>query len=192
MRAATRGSGSTSKPEAQTRGLHSPNWTPIDVQSLRGQYTKSFIHLRTFMFNKFKQSLAAREVFELVQADLKKVEHEIGIESIASVEALTTINQYLQSGGGKRLRPTLLLHGLEILEWVQVFLASRRGLRGALDICRGQSNIAAIHFPSGSGCSPNRDNWAEKKYLSGLSIPCFPRRLSYEIRCSNQVSRRTP
>jgi octaprenyl-diphosphate synthase len=61
------------------------------------------------MFNKFKQSLAAREVFELVQADLKKVEHEIGIESIASVEALTTINQYLQSGGGKRLRPTLLL-----------------------------------------------------------------------------------
>jgi len=61
------------------------------------------------MFNKFKQSMAAREVFELVQEDLKQVEHEIGIESVASVEALTTINQYLQAGGGKRLRPALLL-----------------------------------------------------------------------------------
>ena len=37
------------------------------------------------------------------------VEREIGVESVASVEAITTINQYLQAGGGKRLRPVLLL-----------------------------------------------------------------------------------
>ena len=61
------------------------------------------------MFNKIRQSLSAREAFDLVHADLQEVEREIGVESIASVEAITTINQYLQAGGGKRLRPALLL-----------------------------------------------------------------------------------
>jgi octaprenyl-diphosphate synthase len=61
------------------------------------------------MFNKIRQSLSAREAFDLVHSDLQEVEREIGVESIASVEAITTINQYLQAGGGKRLRPALLL-----------------------------------------------------------------------------------
>src|SRR6185369_14015913 len=41
--------------------------------------------------------------------DLEKVEREISLESIASVEAVTSIGQYLQAGGGKRLRPILVL-----------------------------------------------------------------------------------
>jgi octaprenyl-diphosphate synthase len=61
------------------------------------------------MFNKIRQSVTAREAFNLVAEDLREVEREIGIESIASVDAVTTINQYLQAGGGKRLRPALLL-----------------------------------------------------------------------------------
>jgi octaprenyl-diphosphate synthase len=61
------------------------------------------------MFSKIRQSIAAREIFELVQPDLALVEQEIGFESVASVEAITTINQYLHAGGGKRLRPALLL-----------------------------------------------------------------------------------
>jgi octaprenyl-diphosphate synthase len=61
------------------------------------------------MFSKIRQSLTAREAFSLVQSDLQEVEREIGVESVASVEAITTINQYLQAGGGKRLRPALLL-----------------------------------------------------------------------------------
>ena len=61
------------------------------------------------MFSKIRQSLSAREAFALVQSDLQEVEREIGVESVASVEAITTINQYLQAGGGKRLRPALLL-----------------------------------------------------------------------------------
>ena len=36
----------------------------------------------------------------------------------------------------------------EILEWIQVFLASRRALRGAVDMCRGQSSTASWHLPS--------------------------------------------
>ena len=61
------------------------------------------------MFSKIRQSRNVREAFELVQPDLDEVERIIGVESIASVEAITTINQYLQAGGGKRLRPALLL-----------------------------------------------------------------------------------
>jgi octaprenyl-diphosphate synthase len=61
------------------------------------------------MFSRVRRSLSALEAFELVQADLKEVEREISVESVASVHAITTINQYLQAGGGKRLRPALLL-----------------------------------------------------------------------------------
>ena len=60
-------------------------------------------------FGKIGQKLTAIEIFDLVRADLDQVEREIGLESIASVEALTSIGQYLQSGGGKRLRPILVL-----------------------------------------------------------------------------------
>ncbi|MCS6951894.1 MAG: polyprenyl synthetase family protein [Bryobacterales bacterium] len=55
------------------------------------------------------ESLRARELFELVHEDLQRVEAEIGLESVASVKAITTISRYLHSSGGKRLRPTLLL-----------------------------------------------------------------------------------
>jgi octaprenyl-diphosphate synthase len=61
------------------------------------------------MFSKTGQSLTAREILDLVRDDLAKVEREISLESVASVDAVTTISQYLQAGGGKRLRPMLVL-----------------------------------------------------------------------------------
>jgi octaprenyl-diphosphate synthase len=58
---------------------------------------------------KLGQTLSAREIFELVKSDLERVEREISLESVASVDAVTTISRYLQDGGGKRLRPILVL-----------------------------------------------------------------------------------
>jgi len=55
------------------------------------------------------RSLTALEIFDLVRTELDQVEREIGLESIASIDAITYIGQYLQSGGGKRLRPILVL-----------------------------------------------------------------------------------
>src|ERR1700729_3893912 len=55
------------------------------------------------------QTLTAREIFELVKKDLERVERELSLESVASVDAVTTISRYLQDGGGKRLRPILVL-----------------------------------------------------------------------------------
>lgn len=58
---------------------------------------------------KLGQSLTAVEILELVEKDLERVEREINLESVASVDAVTTISRYLQAGGGKRLRPILVL-----------------------------------------------------------------------------------
>ena len=59
--------------------------------------------------SKLGQTLSAREILELVKDDLERVEREISLESVASVDAVTTIGRYLQAGGGKRLRPILVL-----------------------------------------------------------------------------------
>src|SRR5580704_114114 len=59
--------------------------------------------------SKIGHALSAREMLDLVKDDLERVEREISLESVSSVDAVTTINQYLQAGGGKRLRPMLVL-----------------------------------------------------------------------------------
>jgi octaprenyl-diphosphate synthase len=53
--------------------------------------------------------VSAHEIFDLVRADLAHVEKAIDVESIGSVDTVTTIGRYLQQSGGKRLRPALLL-----------------------------------------------------------------------------------
>jgi octaprenyl-diphosphate synthase len=59
--------------------------------------------------SKLGQTLTALEILDLVKNDLERVEREISLESVASVEAVTAISRYLQLGGGKRLRPILVL-----------------------------------------------------------------------------------
>ncbi|HYO82230.1 MAG TPA: polyprenyl synthetase family protein [Bryobacteraceae bacterium] len=59
--------------------------------------------------SKSGESTAAREILDLVQEDLRRVEREIEVETLASANAVTTISRYLSGNGGKRLRPTLLL-----------------------------------------------------------------------------------
>ncbi|HTA45859.1 MAG TPA: polyprenyl synthetase family protein [Bryobacteraceae bacterium] len=56
-----------------------------------------------------KHALSAHDIFDLVRSDLELVEKAINVESLASVETVTTIGRYLQQSGGKRLRPALLL-----------------------------------------------------------------------------------
>ena len=58
---------------------------------------------------KLGQAVTAREIFDLVHEELLRVEEKLTSEFVASVDAVTAIGQYLQSSGGKRLRPALLL-----------------------------------------------------------------------------------
>ncbi len=55
------------------------------------------------------KNFTGKEVFDLVRSDLLKVEEEFCQQSVSSVRPITEIGQYLQMGGGKRLRPTLVL-----------------------------------------------------------------------------------
>jgi octaprenyl-diphosphate synthase len=54
-------------------------------------------------------ALTAREITDLVSGDLQKMEAELRLESVGSVEAVSRIAQHLEGNGGKRLRPILLL-----------------------------------------------------------------------------------
>jgi len=49
------------------------------------------------------------EVFDLVRDDLARVEEELGRHSDSAIEPVARVARYLQSGGGKRLRPALHL-----------------------------------------------------------------------------------
>jgi len=51
----------------------------------------------------------AKEVFDLLRDDLAAIEQEFLKQSNSQVEVITDIAQYLVSGGGKRIRPLLLL-----------------------------------------------------------------------------------
>lgn len=51
----------------------------------------------------------AKEVFELLGDDLEAIEREFGRDTVSSVRAITEIGEYLRGGGGKRIRPVLLL-----------------------------------------------------------------------------------
>jgi octaprenyl-diphosphate synthase len=51
----------------------------------------------------------AKEVFELLREDLAAIEREFGRDTVSTVRAITEIGEYLRAGGGKRIRPVLLL-----------------------------------------------------------------------------------
>ncbi|MGH9448618.1 MAG: polyprenyl synthetase family protein [Terriglobia bacterium] len=63
------------------------------------------------------ESETGREIFDLVKADLAKVEDELRRQSVSSVRPITEIGQYLQLSGGKRLRPALVLISAKVCDY---------------------------------------------------------------------------
>ncbi len=51
----------------------------------------------------------ARGIFDLIREDLALVEQEIAAQNSAAIQPVAEISKYLREGGGKRLRPALLL-----------------------------------------------------------------------------------
>jgi octaprenyl-diphosphate synthase len=54
-------------------------------------------------------TINGKEIFELLHDDLQAIEREFGRDTVSNVPAITEIGEYLRAGGGKRLRPALLL-----------------------------------------------------------------------------------
>ncbi|MGA3125738.1 MAG: polyprenyl synthetase family protein [Candidatus Korobacteraceae bacterium] len=56
-------------------------------------------------------------IFDLLRDDLAAIEREFGGYSVSKVQAITEIGEYLRRGGGKRLRPALLLLSAKMLDY---------------------------------------------------------------------------
>jgi len=54
-------------------------------------------------------AINGKEIFELLRDDLAAIEREFGRDTASRVEVITEIGEYLRGGGGKRIRPMLLL-----------------------------------------------------------------------------------
>ena len=59
----------------------------------------------------------AKEIFDLLHDDLAAIEREFGRDTVSNVGAITEIGEYLRAGGGKRLRPALLLLSCKLLNY---------------------------------------------------------------------------
>jgi len=59
----------------------------------------------------------AKEVFDLLHDDLAAIEREFGRDTVSGVRAITEIGEYLRIGGGKRLRPALLLLSCKLMNY---------------------------------------------------------------------------
>ena len=62
-------------------------------------------------------TINGKEVFDLLRDDLVALENEFGRDTISSVRAITDIGEYLRAGGGKRIRPALLLLSAKLLNY---------------------------------------------------------------------------
>src|SRR3989441_8631971 len=62
-------------------------------------------------------TINGKEIFEMLRDDLAAIEREFGRDTVAGVEAITEIGEYLRGGGGKRIRPALLLLSSKLLNY---------------------------------------------------------------------------
>jgi octaprenyl-diphosphate synthase len=62
-------------------------------------------------------AIDGKEIFELLRDDLSAIEREFGRDTVSHVEAITEIGEYLRAGGGKRIRPMLLLLSSKLFDY---------------------------------------------------------------------------
>src|SRR5438094_2129863 len=62
-------------------------------------------------------TINGKEVFGLLRDDLAAIEREFGRDTVSNVTAITEIGEYLRAGGGKRIRPALLLLAAKLFDY---------------------------------------------------------------------------
>jgi octaprenyl-diphosphate synthase len=62
-------------------------------------------------------AINGKEIFELLHDDLLAIEVEFGQDTVSDVSAITEIGEYLREGGGKRIRPALLLLAAKLFNY---------------------------------------------------------------------------
>jgi octaprenyl-diphosphate synthase len=64
-----------------------------------------------------RAAINGKEFFEMLREDLAAIEREFGRDTVSNVEAITEIGEYLRGGGGKRIRPALLLLSAKLFNY---------------------------------------------------------------------------
>jgi octaprenyl-diphosphate synthase len=62
-------------------------------------------------------AINGKEIFDLLRDDLVAIEDEFGRDTVSDVAVITEIGEYLRAGGGKRIRPALLLLSAKLLNY---------------------------------------------------------------------------
>jgi octaprenyl-diphosphate synthase len=62
-------------------------------------------------------AINGKEIFELLRDDLVALEDEFEKDTVSDVGAITEIGEYLRAGGGKRIRPALLLLSAKLFDY---------------------------------------------------------------------------
>ena len=62
-------------------------------------------------------AINGKEFFEVLREDLSAIEREFGRDTVSGVEGITEIGEYLRGGGGKRIRPALLLLSAKLFDY---------------------------------------------------------------------------
>jgi octaprenyl-diphosphate synthase len=62
-------------------------------------------------------TINGKEIFDLLRDDIVAIEEEFGRDTVSNVAAITEIGEYLRAGGGKRIRPALLLLSAKLFDY---------------------------------------------------------------------------
>ena len=62
-------------------------------------------------------AINGKEIFDMLRDDLVAIEEEFGRDTVSNVAAITEIGEYLRAGGGKRIRPALLLLSAKLFNY---------------------------------------------------------------------------
>jgi octaprenyl-diphosphate synthase len=62
-------------------------------------------------------TISTPAIFELLRDDLAAIEASIGRGTVSNVQVISDIGEYLRNGGGKRIRPVLLLLGAKLFDY---------------------------------------------------------------------------
>lgn len=73
--------------------------------------------VRTELNLSARATINGKEIFDLLRDDLVALEQEFGDDTVSRVQAITDIGEYLRNGGGKRIRPALLLLSAKLLHY---------------------------------------------------------------------------
>src|SRR6202163_4464475 len=75
------------------------------------------MHVPNPRFMSTPSAIDGKEIFEMLREDLSAIEREFGRDTVSGVEAITEIGEYLRNGGGKRIRPALLLLSSRLFDY---------------------------------------------------------------------------